>query len=385
MSSPRPDWAHWSGGAPAGRLTLGIEEEVMLLDPGDWSLAHRVEEVFPSLPEEIRERVTLETHASALELATGVHERVSDAIEELRQLRIGLEYAVGLVGLRAAVAGTHPTAVWQGTEVTTRRRYRTLHETMRELARREPTFALHLHLGVPEPEQAVRLANRLRVHAPLLLALSANSPFWQGRATGLASTRTPLFQAFPRVGLPRAFAGYSDYVEAVDVLVRTHAIPEPTFLWWDVRPQPRLGTVEVRIMDAQSGLGETAALVALAQSLASLELSEGDASPKSIAAQEALEENRFLAARDGAHARLIDLDAEALVEVPALVERLMERLRPHAEALGCAEELDSLPRLLQRQGADRQCELAEGGDLAGVVASLSADFAEEPAGVPARP
>src|ERR1700730_10056373 len=176
---------------------------------------------------------------------------------------------------------------------------------MRELARREPTFALHVHVAVPDPESALRAINRLRVHLPLFLALSGNSPFWQGRDTGLASARTPLFQAFPRVGIPRAFSSYEDYVETVDLLLRCDAFPEPTFLWWDVRPQPRFGTVEVRVMDAQSRIVETAALVALVQSIARLELEEGYASEDIICADEVLAENRFLAARDGVDAHLI--------------------------------------------------------------------------------
>ena len=123
---------------------------------------------------------------------------------------------------------------------------------MRELARREPTFALHVHVAVPDAEIAVRACNAMRAHLPVLLALSANSPFWQGRDSGLASARTPVFQAFPRTGIPREFATYAEYVEAIDVLMRCGAIPEPTFIWWDVRLQPRFGTLEVRIMDAQT-------------------------------------------------------------------------------------------------------------------------------------
>ncbi|MDP9227937.1 MAG: YbdK family carboxylate-amine ligase [Actinomycetota bacterium] len=383
MSDGAPDWAQWSADGRHEDLTVGVEEEVMLLDPEDWALANRVEEVLPSLPEEIREHVTLETHTSALELATGVHARVSAAIEELRHLRVGLEYAARLVGLRLAVAATHPTAVWHSTEVSTRRRYRALHDTMRELARREPTFALHVHLGVHDPDEAIGLANRLRVHAPLLLALSANSPFWQGRATGILSTRTPLFQAFPRVGLPRPFRDYAEYVEAVDCLVRTGAIPDPTFLWWDVRPQPRLGTVELRIMDAQTRLADAAGLVALVQSLALLELNEGYASERAIHALEALEENRFLAARDGAHGCLIDVDADALVPVSELTAALVERCRPHADALGCGAELESVMGMLETQGADRQLDLAEGLELPDVVETLARSFAEEVRRVPA--
>ena len=176
-----------------------------------------------------------------------------------------LDERAGPLGLRRASAGTHPFAVWHETVVSSGERYQAVYGSMRELARREPTFALHVHVGVPDPEDAIALANRMRAHLPLLLALSANSPFWQGRDTGLASARTPLFQAFPRVGIPREFDDYDDYVETVDLLIRCDAFPEPTFLWWDVRPQPRFGTVEVRIMDAQTTVAETAALVALVQ------------------------------------------------------------------------------------------------------------------------
>ena len=156
----------------------------------------------------------------------------------------------------------HPTTVWQETRISGGERYQQLYASLRELARREPTFALHVHVAVPDPEDAVRAMNGMRGHLPLLLALSANSPFWQGRETGLASTRTPMFGAFPRVGLPRAFADYDAYLESIDVLIRCGAFPEPTFLWWDVRLQPRWGTVEVRIMDAQITLVDSATLAA---------------------------------------------------------------------------------------------------------------------------
>ena len=183
-----------------------------------------------------------------------------------------------------ASAGTHPFTVWHETVVSTGQRYELVYGSMRELARREPTFALHVHVGrAATPRTAIRLTNRMRAHLPLLLALSVNSPFWQGRDTGLASARTPLFQAFPRVGIPRAFADYADWVEAVDLLIRCDAFPEPTFLWWDVRPQPRFGTVEVRILDAQTTVAETAALAALVQCIARLEVEEGYVSERLIA------------------------------------------------------------------------------------------------------
>ena len=149
----------------------------------------------------------------------------------------------------------------------------------------------------------MRAYNRMRAHLPMLLALSGNSPFWQGRDTGLCSMRTPLFQAFPRVGIPREFRSYGDYVEGIDVLLRCDAFPEPTFLWWDVRLQPRFGTLEVRVMDAQTRVGDTAAIAAFVQCLVRLEALEGYAGHALVTRPEVLEENRFIAARDGMQAR----------------------------------------------------------------------------------
>ena len=214
-----------------------------------------------------------------------------------------------------------------------RDRYQFVYGSMRELARREPTFALHVHVGVPDPEAAIRAVNALRIQIPGLLALSVNSPFWQGRDTGLGSARTPLFQAFPRVGIPRSFSDYAEYVEAVDALIRADAIPEPTFLWWDVRPQPRFGTVEVRIMDSQSTVRETAAIAALVQCIVRHAV-ESDLIDEPIP-QEVLDENRFLAARDGMHSELIDFGRDRRLPAKELLGGLLDLSRPFAEDLGC--------------------------------------------------
>ena len=276
--------------------------------------------------------------------------------------------------MRAAGAGTHPFAVWQEIVVSAGERYQFVYGSMRELARREPTFGLHVHVGVPDPEAAIHAANRLRTHIPLLLALSVNSPFWQGRDTGLASARTPLFQAFPRVGIPRAFADYAEYVEAVDVLIRCDAVPEPTFLWWDVRPQPRFGTVEVRIMDAQTTLADTAAIAALVQSIVRAEV-EGDDHMERPMPQEVLDENRFLAARDGMDAELIEPELGRRVPARELLADLVAVCRPHAEALGCEAELDAVLALGDRTGAERQLDQARAlGSLPRLVGILAADF-----------
>ena len=367
-----PNWARWRPSTP---FTVGIEEEVMMLRPGDWSLAQEIDAVLPEVPSDIEAHMTAETHGAAIELATDPHQTVGAAIEQLAGLRSGLEDVLEGQGLRAAAAGTHPSTVWHETVVSSGSRYQFVYGSMRELARREPTFALHVHVGVAEAEDAILLHRRLRAHLPLLLAVSVNSPFWQGRDTGLSSARTPLFQAFPRVGIPRGFRSYADYVEAVDLLVRCGAIPEPTFLWWDARPQPRFGTVEVRIMDVQSSVDETAALVALVQSIARREVLEKEAIRSVGHSPEVLVENRFLAARDGMDARLIDPARERRVPARAQLEELLEICAPHAEALGCAAELEGIRPLAARTGADRQLEIArDEARLPGLVAALADAF-----------
>jgi carboxylate-amine ligase len=180
--------------------------------------------------------------------------------------------------------------------------------------------------------------------------------------------------------MPRRYGSYTEWVEAVDLQLRVGALPEPTFLWWDVRPQPRFGTVEVRIMDAQSRVADTATLVALVQSIARLELEEGHASEQSVFSEEALAENRFLAARDGIEARLIDANTESLRPIGDILAELLDALRPHAAALGCSRELERIVALAATPGAVRQRAYSSGETtLVRVVAGLARAFADYPA------
>jgi carboxylate-amine ligase len=326
----------------------------MLLDPGSWALASRIDDVLPALSDAVADRAAAETHGSAIELASRPHRRVGDAARELAGLRRALAADLRRLGLHGAVAGTHPFAQWTDITVSPAPRYQSIYRSMRELARREPTFALHVHVAVPDPEAAVEALRGLRAHLPVLLAVSANSPFWQGRDTGLASARTPVFSTFPRTGLPRPFGSWAEYVEAVDVLVRCEAIPEPTFLWWDARLQPRLGTLEVRVMDAQTRAGDTAALAALVQCAVRLEATEGFASARQALAGEALDENRFLASRDGARARLIDVESDCRRPVGDMLDELLEACAAHARDLGCEAELAGVRTIMELPGDERQ-------------------------------
>ena len=368
-------WAEWNEEAAEAPWTVGIEEEVMLLSPSTWLPVSRCEDVLATLPDAVADRARAETHGSALELATTPHPLVAGVAAELAQLRSMLAATLEQLGVRAAVAGTHPGARWEHTEVSPGARYQYVHASMRELARREPTFGLHVHVAVPGPEQALRALNAIRSHLPLLLALSGNSPFWQGRDSGLASARTPVFQAFPRTGPPRRFADYAEYVEAIDVLVRNHAIPEPTFLWWDARLQPAFGTLEVRIMDAQTRVEDTAAIAALVQCLVRLEGGGEIAEPPEV-----LSENRFVAARDGMRAQLMTAPDWQRRPIREILSEVLEACEPVAAELECGAELAHIAALAASPGAERQRELAaRAGSLEGLVEALSDDFAREAA------
>jgi carboxylate-amine ligase len=369
----RPAWAQWNHAAAEVPWSVGIEEELMLLDPHDWTLANRIDDVLAALPPDLLEHADAETHACVLELQTAPHATVGSAAAELADLRRRLATVIATrLALRAAAAGTHPLATRSQVAVTATSRYRLIEGSMRTLAHREPTMALHVHVAMPDAETAVRALDGLRTDLPLVLALSANSPYWRGSDSGFASVRTPIFSMFPRVGIPGHFGSYGNYVRAIEPLVRSGAIPGPGFLWWDARLQPRLGTLEVRVMDAQSRPEDTAALVALVQCLAHR---HAVGSRRSPGVAEVIAENRFLASRDGMRARLIDSRSERAAPVRDVLGRALEACAPAADALGCAAELDAAATLAEDPGERRQRRNADEYGLDGLPAYLAADFA----------
>lgn len=366
-----PKWARWKASTP---YSLGVEEETMVLDPLTWGLARDTEALLAELPVELAAHVSPETHDAVLEIGTRPHPDISGVERELRGLRHALQHEMNRAGQHVAASGTHPTVTWEDVRVSAGSRYQLILESMRSLTRREPTFALHVHVGVPDGSTGVALLNRLRAHLPLLLALSANSPFWQGRDSGMASVRTSIFQAFPRVGIPTSFISYLEYVDVVDQLLRCGAFPEPSFLWWDVRLRPLFGTVEVRVMDSQSTVERSAALAALVQSISHLELEEGYHDAALIHAPEILNENRFLAARDGMDARLIDPVTESLVPAREQLADLLHAVMPHAQELGAEDALALIPEIAQDTGAGQQRRLARATRLDEVIQILAATF-----------
>ena len=356
----------------------------MLLEGADLSLAHRSDTIIGRLSPVLTQHALPETHTGVVELVGGVHADVAGAVSELWGLRLRLALELRAMGARAACAGMHPLRPAKPTTISDAQRYQLIADTMRSLARREPTMALHVHVAIPDPDEATRVLVRIRDALPLLVALAANSPFSGGRDTGFASARTITFDGFPRTGPPRAYASYDEYVTALDALISSSAIPDASFLWWDARLKPSLGTVEVRVMDAQSTVVDVAPLVALVQSLARREVEEhADHEPVS---GEVLAENRFLAARDGLNARLIEPSTGRLTPARMLLGRLTEECLPHADALGCSAELEDVNRLTAANGAVRQRSWVRAGmDLPSVLSSLSQQFttAVEPTRGPA--
>lgn len=346
----------------------------MLLDPHrTWSVANRIDGVLAALPPGVAAHAAAETHACVVELRTAPHPTVAAAGAQLALLRRALDETLrDNLGLRAAAAGTHPTATASDVALSESARYRHIGATMGALARREPTMAQHVHVAVPDGTSALRALNALRTDLPLVLALSANSPFWRGADSGFASIRTPIFSMFPRVGIPRRFGSYEEYVSVIDAMLSAGAIPEPGFLWWDARLRPRLGTIEVRIMDAQSRVTDAAALTALVQCLVhrgAHGLRDSDIGP------EALAENRFLAARDGVRAQLIDDRERARQPVRDALCELFEDCRAVAAALGCSSDLARAEALAHDSGAARQRRHVRRAGLAGLPAWLAGEFA----------
>src|SRR5579862_3912947 len=285
--------------------TIGIEEELMILDAGSLELVNAIETMLEATD---AGEIKPELMESVLEISTDPCKTVGEAGEQLRNLRRHVRQTAESKGLAIAAAGTHPYAMWENQRIVARPRYRDLISALRFVARQELIFGVHVHVGVDDPDKAIHVVNGMRVHLPILLALSANSPFWRADSTGLASTRTPIFRAFPRVGIPPSYRDWEDYSRRIDFMVDAGVMEDYTWLWYDVRPHPKLGTVEIRVMDAQTRIDHTLGLAALVQALVR-ELAEHFESGRRLSRypQEMLDENKWLAARHGLDGELVDL------------------------------------------------------------------------------
>ena len=358
-------------------FTLGVEEEYMLLDPETWDLVQHIDSVLAAVEHGEHEgRLHAELMQSVLEVTTPVCRTAADVKDALCQLRGYVADIARDEGCRFGSAGTHPFSLFERQRITARDRYHNLVDQLQYIARRELIFGLHIHVAVDDPEKAIKVTSALLLHLAELLALSANSPFWRGEATGLASSRQMVFAAFPRSGPPPRFRDYADYAEVVGQLEKTGCIADYTHIWWDIRLHPRFGTIEVRVMDAISRVEDTTALAAYVQGLVKHYSEAYEAGHELPSYHRILTtENKWLAARYGLEAPVMDLVTGRRNRVPVaqLVRRTLREIEPHARELGSERELEGIRDILARgNGADRQLRVFNANrDIVEVVSQIA--------------
>jgi glutamate---cysteine ligase / carboxylate-amine ligase len=353
-------------------FTIGIEEELMLVDPESLGLAQGIEAILADLAEGGVGEVKPELMQSVLEIATGICGDLTEAAGQLRELRRRVRGCAERNGMLIAASGTHPTARWEEQLIVDRPRYRELVGELGWIARQELIFGTHVHVGVAGADKAIYIADGVRRHIPLMLALSANSPLWRGENTGMMSARTPIFRHFPRVGVPPHYGSWEIFSRRVDLMTTAGAIPDYTYLWWDVRPHPNLGTVEIRAFDQQTRLEDTVALAALSVCLVHRYAANFDAEePLVEVPTELIDDNKVRASLRGLEGTLIDLPQSRQVAASELARETIEELRPDARELGCEAELEGALKLLEAgSGASHQLQVLEKEGTEGLIRRL---------------
>jgi carboxylate-amine ligase len=350
-------------------FTVGLEEEFAIVDEHTLSLVQRFSELqeAAAADEALAGSIAAELIESEIEIRSGRGEGLADATARQRDARARLFRLAAERGARLGATGTHPWSPWQEQRIIQTDHYRRVAEGLRYVAWRNNTFSLHVHVGVRGPDRAIAVCDRLRPLLPELLAISANSPFLDGRDSGLHSARSQIFtKSFPRCGIPDALGSWADYAAYVDFLMRTRSIVEHTQIWWSVRPHHAFGTVEVRICDAQTRAEESSALAGLiTASVAQAALDHDEGVPHEPPPPRMIEENFWRAIRYGLDGKLIDLERGEEFPAMATGDRLLAWTAPARAALG----IDLV--LPEENGAQRQRAAVAGG------ASLEEVYAAE--------
>jgi glutamate---cysteine ligase / carboxylate-amine ligase len=342
QGAPGPGQHRFGASAP---LSLGVEEELLLVDE-DHQLVAASEAVLDGVAGPIAGRVSAEIFAEQIELKTGVCSDFESVLAELGEARLGIREA----GFGLLASGLHPAADSGEAKLVGKPRYEVVRRDFGDLLR-TPPCGLHVHVGMPDPETAIRIANAFCLYLPLLQALSANSPFREGIDSGNASSRTSVVRSYPRFQLPRQFRDYEEFRDVADQLIAAAGVDDYTYVWWDVRPHPRLGTVEVRAVDVQTEALTSAALAVLIQAIAAKELDQPTA-PGLY--REALEESYFQATSHGLEARIL-LDVETPRPAREVARKALDTLRPYARALDGERAIEEIERIVREgNGADEQ-------------------------------
>ncbi len=325
------------------RPTIGVELELNLVDSQSMALSSGMTRILEDLPEGLTDSVKPELFQCYIEINTSVCQSVADAHRDLAKKIAIVEEIAQRHGMLLFWSGTHPFSRWQDQIVTQSDRYLDIIDLLQETARRIITFGLHVHVGVDSGDKAIMICDRILQHLPTLLALSANSPFWQGRNTGLHSQRSKIMETLPTAGLPPLMRNWSEYVWLLNNLIETGFIKTIRELWWDVRPHQNFGTVEVRICDMPPSLMHVLGITALIQCLVhdlSEEIDRGayqfDCHPFLI------RQNKWRACRYGMDARLVDAGTHRAVPARDVVHTLAQRLEDRALELDCAPYLEKL-------------------------------------------
>lgn len=364
------------------QFTLGIEEEFQMVDRSTGQLRPHIQTVLAKGTPLFGEKIKPEMLQSAVEIVTGICPTITAARIELRSLRHALIDLLEPDGVGLISAGTHPEALWQDQVSMPNPRYEELEEELQDIARSILIFGLHVHVGVESPEMAVLIMNQARNWIPQMVALSANSPFWGGRFTGIKSYRSVVWRPFPRSGIPDVFPSWSDFDNYVQALIRGGCIDNGKKIWWDIRPHPFFNTVEFRICDMPATFEDTIAIAALSQALvAKLVWLHHHGMVSHVLPRALLEENKWRAMRYGLDAQVIDFTRDRRLTMRESISELLDFVDDVVDDLGSRREMNYLRALLEDPrgtGADRQIEVYQRtGSMQAVIQLLMQQTAQE--------
>jgi carboxylate-amine ligase len=369
---------------PSRGATLGVEWELQLIDAHTRTLRQEAQGVLAELPDlgEAGEhpKIRYELMQSTLELATGICSTVAEAKDDLAATIAQLQRVTSARDMMLTCAGTHPFSDWREAKMAPVQRYAELVDQMQWLARRIQLFSVQVHVGLTDGSRAIPIINALSRYLPHFLALTASSPFWNGEDTGLASSRAVIFGELPTAGPPHRLSDWKEFEDYMDTLLRAGTIRSIKEVWWDIRPHPDFGTIEIRMCDGVPTLREIGMVAALSQCLVqqfNLQLDRGYQLPSP--ATWVVRDNKWRATRYGLDAIVITDDSGATAPVRDELYELVRELEPVADRLGCGEELGVVSEVLDRGASyERQrAVMADGGGLTEVVDALVTEFAED--------
>lgn len=343
------------------KFTIGVEEEFQIVDAKTRQLKSHMSEIIEGGKVILQERIKKEMHQAVVEMGTNICENVNQAEDEVGFLRRHLIQLAESKGLRVAASATHPFSHWSEQAITEDPRYDVIVDELKDVARSNLIFGLHVHVAIPSREEGIKIMNVVRYFLPHVYALSTNSPFWIGRDTGYKAYRTKVFDKFPRTGIPPSFISVAEYDNYVNLLIKTNCIDNAKKIWWDIRLHPFFPTIEFRICDMPMRLEETICLAAIMQALVAkiYKLHQKNLNFRQYN-RILINENKWRACRYGIHAKLIDFGREEEVPFSHLANELMEFIDDVVDDLGSREQVMRLFKILQNgTGADRQLAVFE--------------------------